>query len=161
MPDGKTHKLVGAGTGAVYASSRAKEQTVTNWCAEVAGGAFGGYVGGALPDVLEPALSPWHRNTAHSGNVLGGIIGIRKALEAVEFVCRENAEKAEAILMEQQGEVWVPVVTDPISQLIAKLVELFWRVAAGFVNGVAAGYASHLALDAMTPRSIPLLTSGF
>ena len=30
MPDGKTHKLVGAGTGAVYASLRAKEQTVTN-----------------------------------------------------------------------------------------------------------------------------------
>ncbi len=62
MPDGKTHKLVGAGTGAVYAGFRAKEQSNQNWCIEVAGGAVGGYVGGQLPDVLEPAISSWHRD---------------------------------------------------------------------------------------------------
>jgi hypothetical protein len=34
MPDRKTHKLVGAGTGAVYAGFRAKEGTET-WCTVV------------------------------------------------------------------------------------------------------------------------------
>jgi membrane-bound metal-dependent hydrolase YbcI (DUF457 family) len=38
---------------------------------------------------------------------------------------------------------------------------MFWRFAAGFANGLAAGYVSHLALDAATPRSLPLLVSGF
>lgn len=41
------------------------------------------------------------------------------------------------------------------------ICEFFWRAAAGFGNGLAAGYLSHLVLDAGTPRSIPLLTNGF
>jgi hypothetical protein len=49
MPDGKTHKLVGAGTGAVYAGYRAKEETNLHWWMEVAGGAFGGYLGVRVP----------------------------------------------------------------------------------------------------------------
>lgn len=45
--------------------------------------------------------------------------------------------------------------------LLLNLFELLWRLAAGFANGLAAGYLSHLALDAVTPRSIPLLKTGF
>ncbi len=64
MSDGNTHKLVGAGAGAVFAGFRAKEQKDHHWCAEVAGGALGGYIAGQLPDLLEPAISSWHRDVA-------------------------------------------------------------------------------------------------
>jgi len=63
--------------------------------------------------------------------------------------------------MEQQGDVFVFIPADPISRLLLSLFELLWRLAAGFANGLAAGYLSHLALDAVTPRSIPLLKAGF
>ncbi len=61
--------------------------------------------------------------------------------------------------MEQQGDKFVPVAVDPFSKFLLDLFALLWRLAAGFANGLAAGYISHLALDAVTPRSIPLLTS--
>jgi len=32
-----------------------------------------------------------------------------------------------------------------------------WRMLSGFAVGAATGYDSHLALDACTPRGIPLL----
>ncbi len=83
------------------------------------------------------------------------------AFAAFEAACRENAEKCKALPMEQRGDVFVFVPADPITQLLLSLFEIFWRLAAGFANGLAAGYLSHLALDAMTPRSIPLLKSGF
>ena len=161
MPDSKTHKLVGAGSGAVYAAYRAKEQRVPNWWTEVAGGALGGYVGGLLPDVLEPAISSWHRDVAHSCAAGGGIVALGNALAAIEAACRENAEKCRAIPMAPLGSIFVPVAGEPISQLLSQLFEFLWRLAAGFVNGVAAGYVSHLALDAATPRSIHLLMTGF
>jgi membrane-bound metal-dependent hydrolase YbcI (DUF457 family) len=161
VSDGKTHRLVGAGTGAVVAGFRAKQQKDHHWWAEVAGGALGGYVGGQLPDLLEPAISPWHRDVAHSCTAGGAIIAMGNALAAFEAACRENAEKCRALPMEQQGDVFVFIPADPISRLLLSLFELLWRLAAGFANGLAAGYLSHLALDAVTPRSIPILKAGF
>jgi hypothetical protein len=107
MSDGKTHRLVGAGTGAVVAGFRAKQQKDHHWWAEVAGGALGGYVGGQLPDLLEPAISSWHRDVAHSCTAGGAIIAMGNALAAFEAACRENAEKCRALPMEQQGDVFV------------------------------------------------------
>jgi hypothetical protein len=161
MSDGKTHRLVGAGTGAVFAGFRAKQQKNHHWWAEVAGGALGGYIGGQLPDLLEPAISSWHRDVAHSCTAGGAIIAMGNALAAFEAACRENAEKCTALQMEQHGNTFVFVPANPISRLLLSLFELLWRVAAGFANGLAAGYVSHLALDYATPRSIPLLTKAF
>jgi LexA-binding, inner membrane-associated putative hydrolase len=158
MSDGKTHKLVGEGFGAGVAGFRAKQQRNHHYVVEVVGGALGGYVGGQLPDILEPAISSWHRDIAHSCTAGGGILALGNALAAIESACRENAQKCRALLMEQQDDAFVLVPADLISRLLF-LFELFWRLAAGFVNGLAAGYLSHLALDAMSPRSIPLLTS--
>lgn len=156
MPDGKTHALVGAGSGAVYSGYRAKDQD-QDWWVEVIGGAIGGYVGGKLPDWIEPAVSPWHRSTAHSGAVGGGVLAIGNAIAACGAACRENAETCKSLRMQQQGDVFVFVPLDPLSNFFANLFEFLWRLAAGFVNGLAAGYVSHLTLDAMTARSIPLL----
>jgi hypothetical protein len=46
---------------------------------------------------------------------------------------------------------------DAASQLLYTLDELAWRVLAGVPAGIVGGYLSHLALDAGTPRRIPLL----
>jgi len=161
MPDGKTHKMIGAGAGAVYAGYRAKGQSDRDWWVEVFGGAVGGYVGGQLPDALEPATSPWHRDTAHSCAAGGSIVATRNMLGAWERACRENAEKCKALPMAPVAGVFVPVPADPFSQLLLSLFEFLWRFLAGFANGLAAGYVSHLVLDAATPRSIPLFTGGF
>jgi hypothetical protein len=161
MPDAKTHKLVGAGTGAIYAGYRAKDQSNPNWWVEVAGGAVGGYVGGLLPDILEPATSPQHRDLAHSWVAGGGIVGLHSAIEAWEAACRENAEKCRALPMAAQVTTFVHAPIDPISQLLFSLFEFLWRFSAGFANGLTVGYVSHLALDAATPSSLPWLTNGF
>ncbi len=46
---------------------------------------------------------------------------------------------------------------DGLTRLLYGLAELFWCMATGFLNGLPAGYVSHLALDAFTPRGLPLL----
>lgn len=161
MPDGKTHKLVGTATGALYAAYRAREQRTADRWLEVLGGALGGYLGGILPDSIEPATSSWHRDLAHSCAAGGGIVALSRTFTALAEACREQAEKCRAIPMVAQGNFYVVAPADPWKQFIMSLSELIWRFLAGCVNGLAAGYTSHLALDAVTPRSIPLLTTGF
>lgn len=161
MPDSATHKVVGTAAGALFANYRAKEQTPENSILEVVGGALGGYVGGALPDILEPAISSWHRGVAHSyASGAAVVTASNQLLSKWETACRTNAENCKAILMvPTPGGGFVPA--DPVKQFLLSLAELFWRLMAGFLNGLAAGYISHIALDAGTPRSIPLLTNGF
>lgn len=163
MSDHSTHKLAGIGSGAVFAAYRAKHQSFESLLAEVGGGAIGGYLGGILPDVLEPAISSWHRSAAHSYISGGTVLASAKAmLSTWEMACRNNAENCKALRMipTPDGSFMV-APPDRIQQFLRSLAELFWRVAAGFLNGFTAGYISHLILDAVTPRSIPLLTSGF
>ena len=161
MPNRKTHTAIGAGSGAVLALYRAKDQALNNLLTEALGGLLGGYVGGLLPDILEPAFSSWHRDTAHSVAVGGAIISLRNHLSGWEAACRENAEKCRAIRMVPQDNAFVSATIDPLSQFLCDIRELLWRLLAGFLNGLAAGYVSHLVLDAATPRSIPLLPSRF
>jgi hypothetical protein len=172
MPDRQTHTSVGTATGAVYAAWQAKDQSPANFLVEVIGGAAGGWCGGALPDVIEPgSCGSWHRSLAHSGATGTAIVTARGKLIEWEKFCRERAEYCR-IQAEQNGMVtmvpdplrpclFVPAPINPWAQLRWKLEEMFWRFAAGFVNGLAAGYISHLSLDARTPRSLPLLVSGF
>ena len=162
MPGRRTHKLVGGAAGMAFALYRAQNQTPANQIAEAAGGATGGaFVGGPLADILEPALSPWHRGPAHSWAAGAAIVSFRTTLAAWEAECRRKADQWKALpsqpLEYPGGTVFVPITTGPLSQFLRQLCELFWRFLAGFLNGVAAGYVSHLALDAFTPRSIPLL----
>jgi len=162
MPDGRTHKLVGAGSGAVYAGYLAKDQPDFRWWIEVLGGAFGGCLGGACPDVLEPAISSWHRGTAHSYAAGSGILAVRNGLEAFAKACRENSEKCKAVDMIPTGNIFIPAFPDPVSLLLSKVFSLFWLLLEGFVNGFAMGYVSHLVLDGtIGKRSIPLLKKGF
>ncbi len=161
MPGRKTHRKAGAVSGALYAGYRAKNQAPMGLFVETLGGAVGGMIGGALPDVLEPAVSSWHRSTAHSCAAGGVILSNARALATLEAYCRDRAARCgpvnTGVVLSPQGRVLSPA---PGNQRIAKLSELFWQFMAGCLNGLAAGYVSHLALDAGQPRSIPLLKRG-
>lgn len=165
MPSRKTHILVGTASGAAYAARRAKKHLRGNRVARVAGGAVGGALGGALPDFFEPAISSWHRGQGHSVAVATAIVSSGNLLTQWEEFCLKKAEQCSArpttLVRDTQWALFVPIPPNPLSQLLSTFGEIFWEFMAGFLNGLMAGYASHLALDALTPRSIPLLTCGF
>ena len=86
-----------------------------------------------------------------------------------EIYCRGQAEHkaAQRSALQMVPDLTMPDVFVPappasvLTNMWLLACELFWRALAGFVNGLAAGYISHLVLDAGTPRSIPLLANGF
>jgi membrane-bound metal-dependent hydrolase YbcI (DUF457 family) len=102
---------------ALHADERARGQT-TAW--PIAGAGFAA-VATNLPDIMEPAVNPHHRQFFHSLAFAGLLIVAGKALYD-----------------------WQPETDEG----------RFWRKA-GLI-GLGA-YMCHLALDATTPRSLPLL----
>lgn len=147
MPGRRTHKAVGAITGTAYAFYRGRGQSEGNRILEGFGGGVGGAVGGMLPDLLEPALTPNHRGLAHSVLVGAGIVSAQ--LDQWSEWCRQKADHYRALQDSTQS--------DPAKRFLWCLVKMLLRIAAGFLAGVQAGYASHLALDALTPKSLPLV----
>jgi hypothetical protein len=57
MSSSRTHRTVGAVSGAGYALSKARSQDPVHMVLEIIGGAVGGGVGGQLPDFIDPPLS--------------------------------------------------------------------------------------------------------
>jgi membrane-bound metal-dependent hydrolase YbcI (DUF457 family) len=165
MAGHRTHIVLGTAAGAGYAAHRAKNRPGAKGLVRVAGGAMGGALGGALPDIFEPAISSWHRGLGHSVAVGSGLASRGYFLAQWEGFCLEKAEQCRVrpttLVWDPQEDFYVQVPPNPLSQLLSTLGELFWEFLAGFLNGLVGGYASHLALDAFTPRSIPLLTRGF
>jgi len=168
MADRKTHRRAGRVAGGVYAAHRAKGQGVLPCAVETLGGVLGGDLGGIVADVLEPALTSWHRGPAHSCVAGAAVLSLGDPLMRFESYCREQAERnaKERVTLRAIPDLsregsFVVVSADPLGQLWLAICEFFWRMLAGFANGVAAGYLSHLALDAGTFRSIPILTNGF
>lgn len=148
MANGKTHKWIGIAPGGGVAAFRARREPLPDQLVEAVGGVIGGYFGGKMPDILEPAIHSWHRDTCHSWTVGGVIATGVPALERWEKDCRERA----ADFRRRRLAAGVPPLTASYW-----LAEWFWSLAAGFVAGFEAGYVSHLALDASTPRGLPLL----
>jgi membrane-bound metal-dependent hydrolase YbcI (DUF457 family) len=147
MPNYITHARAGVAAGGIAAAYRARALPTDQLVAETIGGLIGGWIGGALPDVLEPATSPNHRKLAHSA-VTGGALCFARLAEW-QADCRASAEAAnERLRVCQPGSG---------EHSRAQWEVLFWRLLAGALVGVVAGYASHLALDAGTPRGLPLL----
>jgi len=149
--------------GAFDAWYQAREKANSDLLIETIGGALGGCLGGMLPDIFEPADSSWHRDVAHSATVGGGVLALRATLAEMAQECRDKAQQYRAIQMVVVPglSTFVPAPADPLKQLLGNLAELFWGLLAGFLNGLSAGYASHLLLDAATPRGIPLLAGRF
>jgi hypothetical protein len=154
MPDFKTHQYAGIAAGVVYSAYDAKEQELLAVLLEAVGGAVGGSLGGVLPDYLEPAISSWHRGTGHSWTAGAAIVSGRALLSEWAAFCRAKADQNHVLRATPQIDS-SPV--DPITRLCWAVAEFLWRFLAGFLNGLAAGYVSHLVLDVATPRSIPLM----
>lgn len=147
MPDYATHARAGAVSGALVALYRARSAPSDQMLAETLGGLVGGFVGGVLPDVLEPARDPNHRKLAHSV-IAGGALTLTRVAEW-QAACRSTADAATARVAAY------PVGSSERSR--AEWDALFWRLVAGALVGLVTGYASHLVLDAGTPRGLPLL----
>ncbi|MCJ9429669.1 metal-dependent hydrolase [Kordiimonas marina] len=70
MPNRDIHVLAGAIAGALLTKD-SEDSNDTDPTTSVLVGAAAGAVGGRLPDILEPALHPNHRQFFHSYAVLG------------------------------------------------------------------------------------------
>lgn len=147
MPNYSTHARAGAVVGILAAAYRAREAPTSQMAAEALGGLLGGWVGGVLPDVLEPARDPNHRKLAHSA-VAGGALTLARIAEW-QASCRTAADAA------TNRSLAHPIGSAERSA--AEWDAFFWRLLAGALVGLVAGYTSHLVLDAGTPRGLPLL----
>lgn len=161
MPGRRTHQVVGTLAGTATGAYRSRNQKPEHRLPEILGGAFGGYVGSTFADYLEPAVSSWHRGPAHSGGTGAMVLASIDMFAKWEAFCRSQADRCAAIptvrVATPHGTVFVASLGSPVDQLFRALAELFWRFLAGIPAGFGASYVSHLALDAGTPRSIPLL----
>lgn len=112
---------------------------------DVVGACLGASFGGVLPDVLEPALTPDHRQFAH---------GIIPAAAAVHFGKGAHREGCDSLYS------WAHRAPRP-SECVGTppgSVPRWLRFAiAGFFRGVPVGYLSHLVADFGTPRCLPLI----
>ena len=150
MPRRKEHINAGMFYGAGFAAISAKNQNSDYPLLETLGGLAGGYFGGQLPDIIEPATSPRHRDTAHSVAAGIGIIkmGHDKLVEWQQ-ACRRKANEAQNLKKVQ--------VSGSLEELGYILLEMFWLALAGAIAGLLAGYISHLMLDFGTPYKICLI----
>jgi len=155
MSSRKFHATVGGLAGGLSALVSLPEgQEPLHNLAEVVGGIFGGVLGSRLPDIIEPAIHSYHRDFFHSVAV-GGTLTVGLVQQTVTPGARLREFAA---LAHQRGQQAQSAGESP---LLHQLMEVVFHLAAGAVAGLPAGYVSHLACDATTPRSIPLLTRGF
>lgn len=147
MPNRSTHALVGVVAGGAVAAARAVKEPTPELAAEAIGGMIGGWAGGMLPDLLEPATSPNHRQLAHSA-LAAGALTMAKVAEW-QAACRSASAAA------TQRAATLPVGCAERNN--AEVAAVLWRLLAGILVGLVVGYGSHLALDACTPRGLPFV----
>lgn len=153
MPNGKTHQVVGAASGAAYAAYLAQNETDANWVFEALGGAIGGTYAARLPDIIDPATSPNHRSIAHGMiPVSYGVHWSNNQAKDLQVTLREFA-KSQAEKSESSDR--------PLECLAHGLLAIFSTIVCGAVVGAVAGYTSHVVLDAMTPAGLPVVGKGF
>jgi len=153
MSNRRQHAIAGAAAGAGAALFQVRPSAPPfETLLEALGGAGGGFVGSALPDLIEPATSPNHRDVAHS--VAASTALTVKTARPFSFY-REGlrARADDYAAKRRQSEV------PRLEQLWYFLCECFYRLVAGAVSGLVPGYLSHLVLDAGTPKGIPLLAA--
>jgi len=150
MPSRQTHVKVGVLAGCCFAAYRSCEQDLPNMLLETIGGGVGGYVGSRLPDIIEPALWPGHRQFAHSVAAGSSVAySLYKLLEEWERGCRSKAE--------YYGDKRNKEFVQWLQKFLYTVLEISFRLAAGGLSGLGAGYISHLALDGRTPKGLPVL----
>jgi hypothetical protein len=144
-----THLMVGTVSGVGVAAYTARDQQPWDFVAEAIAGGLGGALGSLSPDLIEPAVHSWHHTIAHSYMTAAvGTVTVRRSISSWQARCRTEANRRDQLRK---------ATSDPWLRFWRGLVAFFWRMLSGFAVGAATGYLSHLALDAVTPRGIPLL----
>jgi len=102
-----------------------------------------------LPDVIEPAIHPDHCSVAHGAApaVTMGVLAARH-INSWQASLRAHADRQAALATPSQST---------LARLWHAFLELLFKLLTGAVAGALGGYGSHLALDAFTPRSLPLI----
>ena len=147
--NGRAHRLAGGLAGGGTAVATRRGQSDLEIVVEVIAGMAGGIVGSKIPDWAEPAINSWHRGPVHSltAATLGGTAALPQLQALDDWRDRRLLELRRAQGLARTQE-----------EANACLIEIvFWLAVAAFLKGLLAGYLSHLALDATTPRGIPLL----
>lgn len=148
MSDGRTHRAIGTIGGGGYALAKAQQQPPEHLALEVLGGLLAGNLGARLPDVFDPPLHPGHRALAHG--VVPVVAAGRAAVGALDGWQAQLRDAAA-----RRAALGASAAT-PLERLWHALVELLYRLGAGALAGLLAGYGSHVALDAFTPACLPL-----
>jgi hypothetical protein len=159
MPSRDIHRPVGAVAGAGYSAYHAHRRyrrhpaPAVPVVAETIGGFVSGWLGGALPDWIDPPTSPNHRNFGHGiATVAGAVAWTADFVLDLQEKLRAQADSLEANRWRLQSDA---------ERTLSALAELFLRLFAGMLNGLIAGYASHLVLDMCTPSGLPLVARGY
>ena len=149
MPNRDVHLPVGAVSGAAYATYHAWGQPGPYVLAEAAGGLVGGIGGGLLPDWIDTPCSPRHRAEAHSMSITGTVgYYMNQQLPQWQTNLRAAAQRYAQLSAAS---------TSVLPQIGYSALEFIFRFLSGLLAGLLAGYASHLALDSLTPSSLPIL----
>ena len=152
MPNRDVHLPVGAMSGAAYATYHVWGQPGPYVLAEAADGLVGGIGGGLLPDWpdwIDTPCSPRHRAEAHSLSVTG-TVGYFMNQQLPQWQASLRAEAERFAQLRETSPSLLPTTG-------YGLLEFILRFLSGLLAGLLAGYASHLALDALTPSSLPIL----
>jgi len=155
MPNRKKHVSVGGAAGVAYAALNALDQSPFNLVLEAIGGFAGGKVGGCIPDFLDPATTPNHRDMAHSLLAVGGVLALA-AKDKLMSWHQDLRDKANAFATDR-----LACEAGSLQAILFGIQEMTCRMLAGFVAGLLAGCLSHLVLDAGSPEGLCLICRGF
>lgn len=149
MSDRRTHCAIGTVAGGGYALAKAQNQRPEHLLLEVLGGLVAGNLGARLPDVFDPPTHSGHRSLAHGMAPIAavGTAAVRR-LDGAQARLRAEAERRAALYTQ---------ATTPLQRLWQQLLVILCRLGAGALAGLLGGYGSHIALDAFTLATPPLL----
>jgi hypothetical protein len=145
----RAHQAVAIPAGIAVSLFQTQGQPSFGRILEVAGAGCAASLGARLPDWWDPPNCPDHRSWAHSLSLAAaGTAAAGANLADLQRYLRWQAAS------HAQAAYWA---TDPLVRSWHTLCEWFYLFLSGCFVGVLVGYGSHLALDAFTPRSLPLI----
>jgi hypothetical protein len=150
MPNRAFHVATSTPAGAGYSFCKANKQNDLTRTMETFGGALGGYLGGILPDRLDPPFHPGHRSLGHGFVPVAAAASFwNQGLDGWQNQLRRLAD---------EHNLGRSLSTDPLAVAWHALAEWALRLLTGFLAGLGAGYVTHVVLDFGTPRCLPLIS---
>ena len=139
MPNRDVHIPVSQTTGVIIAGLFSIDQSTEVVISRMIGGAFGGYLGGLMPDKIDPSSNgPNHRSIGHGIIPIGGALLFgSKSINSARKWLKDKADSSR-----HEGNL---------------LNSLLYEFVIGVIDGFISGYLAHLALDSRTPKGLPFI----